>query len=221
MKLLRISIPNLNTYCGLIFFIFCIFGCADNKKGQALVFIQTKVLDSIPSGSGILAMNNDSVYIVGDDATAVYNLNLSNFQYNKISLTGMDTALYRESKADKHDFESTAVIGWKGNKYLVAFGSGSDLTKRDSLLLLNLSNIEDQQILSLTNFYTRLQLETHTDSTDWNIEGSATINDNLFLLNRGNNLVIGISLSRFLEYLFHPGSPFPPCQLHPGQITFD
>lgn len=210
MKMLRILVLNLNRYGGFIFFIFCLVRCAENKKGEDLVFIQTKVLDSIPSGSGIVSMDNDSVYIVGDDATAVYALNLTDFQYKKIPLTGLQTNLFRESKSNKHDFESTTLIDWKNNQYLLAFGSGSGLASRDSLLLLKLSNPEDQQIVSLTDFYTRLRSETLTDSTQWNIEGSAAINDSLFLLNRGNNLIIVISLSRFLEYLFHPGSPFPP-----------
>ena len=210
MKVLRNRFLNLNRCGGLIFFIFCLFGCAENRNGKNLVFTQAKVLDSIPSASGIVSMNNDSVYIVGDDATAVYLLNLKDFQYQKVPLTGLERNLYRESKTNKHDFESTTLIDWKGNKYLLAFGSGSNLNTRDSLLLLNVSNKDDQQIVSLKDFYTRLRFVTHTDSTQWNIEGSATINDNLFLLNRGNNLIIVTSLSRFLEYVFQPGFPFPP-----------
>src|SRR4029078_3122865 len=73
---------------------------------------------------------------------------------------------------------------------------------------------KDQQIVPLRDFYSKLRIITRTDGTEWNIEGSAVITDSLYLLNRGNNLIIIIRVSSFLEYLFQSGVEFPAIRYY-------
>jgi len=121
---------------------------------------------------------------------------------------------YREPKPVKHDFESATLINWNDKEYLLAFGSGSNLTTRDSLLLFNIADNKDQRILSLRNFYLQLLKLTSIDSLQWNIEGTTVIGDDLILLNRGTNLMIQLKLNDFLTYIFNSGSSFPKIIFH-------
>ena len=201
--------PNekLFLYFLLILFLNAV-GCSEKIKEIPLSIENYKVLDSIPSGSGIV-VKNDTAYIVGDDATGVYQLNLKNLSQLKIPISGLTYDQYREPKPVKHDFESATFINWNGKQYLLAIGSGSNLNTRDSLLLFNISENKDQRIVSLHNFYVELLHLTSTDSTQWNVEGATVIVDDLILLNRGNNLIIRLDLKDFLNYLFYPDSSFP------------
>ena len=103
-------------------------------------------------------------------------------------------------------------MDYNGKQYILAFGSGSAGIVRDSMLLLNMSDFEDQKIVSLSRFYQNLRQVTNTDSTQWNIEGAAVVMPHLFLCNRGNNLIIKIRTSDFMNYLYDTGSVFPPLE---------
>jgi len=111
--------------------------CQQNEK-QLLTIQSEKILDSLPSGSGMIIKNNIA-FIVSDDGTGIYQLNLSNFRQNKIPITGLPFDEYREPKPVKHDFESICLANWNGIEYFIAFGSGSNSVSRDSMLIMNTS----------------------------------------------------------------------------------
>lgn len=183
-----------------------------------LCIVEKKVLDSIPSGSGIV-IKDDTGYIIGDDATGIYMLNLKTYEQQKISLAGFDYNLYREPKPVKRDFECATLVSWKGDEYLLAFGSGSN-TSRDSMLMVSTSDLTGNKVISLQKFYSRLQILTRTDSGAWNIEAATAVKDLLILFNRGNNLIIKFKFSDFISYLFDHNAPFPAIVYHRIRLPF-
>jgi hypothetical protein len=198
---------DLRSFLLFVILLFCV-SCRDNIPG--LVIDDAKQLDSIPSGSG-LVIRNDSAYIIGDDATGLYQLNLDDLKFRKIPLPGFSLTEYRKAKDNKHDFESLAILDL-GNDYLAAFGSGSKRWTRDSILLVNTDNLNDTKILSVHGFYKALQAVTQTDSLQWNIEGATVAGDHMYLCNRGNNMLIQFQLKDLA--LFQPGSPLPEIKTY-------
>ena len=192
---------------------FTFVACRNKNKGDSLTIETETVLDSVPSGSA-LAIHNDTVYIIGDDATGVYTLNLEDYSYQKIAIPGFLYSEYREPKDTKRDFEAAGIIEWQNSKYLCAFGSGSKKNLRDSLLLFNLDDHNNQRIFSLSGFYSELQRQTATDPTHWNVEGATVVGGNLVVCNRGNNMIILVRLQEFLEYLLDNKSAFPQIAFH-------
>ncbi len=118
-------------------------GCREKPHTTMLIIEEEKLLDSIPSASGIV-IDGDMAWIVGDDATGVYRLNLTSYQQHKISLLGFSAEQYRLPKPVKPDFECANLVNWNNKQYLVAFGSGSLAPYRDSILLLNIADDNDQ-----------------------------------------------------------------------------
>lgn len=180
----------------------------NQHSNNGLTVEYERTFDSIPSASG-LAIRGDSAYIVSDDGTGIYQINLQNFNQNKIEIKGLPFNQYREAKPVKHDFESACFVKWQDKEYLMAMGSGSNSPSRDSLLIVNISDYGDQRIISLDEFYKQLQLKTHTDTTQWNIEGLTVSGNNLIMANRGNNLLISCDVRDFFSWLMASGAHFP------------
>jgi hypothetical protein len=181
--------------------------CKQDRNNEVVIESQ-RLFDSIPSASGV-AIKNDTAFIVCDDGTAIYQVNLTNFQQNKISLRGLSINEYREPKPIKHDFESACFVKWQGKEYLMALGSGSNSGSRDSLLTVNTLDHNDQKIISLHEFYMHLQLLTRTDSTEWNIEAVTVVDTNIVIANRGNNLLMVFNAHEMISYFLESGKPFP------------
>jgi len=193
-----------------MFILVLVVGLTHCKQGSGngLTIEYKKTFDSIPSASG-LAIRGDSAYVVCDDGTGIYQINLRNFHQRIIEIKGLPFNQYREPKPVKHDFESACFVKWQGKDYLMAMGSGSNSTSRDSLLIVNISDYRDQRIISLDQFYKQLQSKTHTDTTQWNIEGLAVSGNNLIMANRGNNLLISCDVGEFFSWLMRSNSHFP------------
>ena len=184
-------------------------GCSGDGKPGQMQLVDSLTLRGIPSGSGMAVAFNDSVYIVGDDATSLYVAGQATFRHREIRLASIPRGMYREAKTVKHDFESAAVINVEGSQFLLAFGSGSQTPGRDSLLLVNLRDPDRQVSFSLSQFYDSLRTQTSTSKAMWNIEGSAVNGHNLLLVNRGNNVLIRLDADAFLHFILHPGNPMP------------
>jgi len=209
---------KLTFYC--ILTTLFLFGCRQADTND-LIIESSKKFDSIPSASGI-AVSKDTAYIITDDGTGIYTINIKTFSTGKIRVKGFDYQLYREDKSSKHDFEGACFVKWNGKDYLVAIGSGSDEKSRDSLLILNIGDHSEQHIMSLRPFYNQLQKLTSTPAQQWNIEGIAEADNRLILVNRGNNLVIQCNKNVFFDWLFNSIKPFPKIeyqQLHLPSIN--
>jgi hypothetical protein len=173
-----------------------------------LNLLSQKTYDKIPSGSGI-TIHNNTAYIIGDDATNVFLLELKSGKQSKIPIARLNTLIYREEKPVKHDFESAVIADWKGQNYLLAIGSGSKAIVRDSMMLLNIANPADCKLFSLTQLYHYLQTKTNIPANQWNIEGATIVDGKLILANRGTNTLISIELNAFLSWVQTPTTDFP------------
>lgn len=191
--------------------------CREKQPIQMLIIEEEKLLDSIPSASGI-AIENDTMWIVGDDATSVYRLNLTSFEQQQIPLKGFPSEQYRLPKPIKHDLECANLISYNNKQYLLAFGSGTLEPYRDSVLLMNINDTADQQFISVQPFYKELQRLTGTDSTQWNVEGSTLAGDSLIISNRGSNLLISFHADSLMHYLLFAGVPVPAIDFHKANL---
>lgn len=188
-------------------------GCSEENSTPLLQIVEEKILEGIPSGSGIV-IKNDLAYIIGDDATGVYQLNLENYEHKKIAIVGMHFQEHREPREVKHDFESAGLFTWERAEYLLAFGSGSSSPSRDSLLMVKFADPLDTKIVSLQKFYEHLNAATGSATAHFNLEGATVVGDRLILLNRGNNYLIKMKLNDFTQYLVDSAAPIPEIEYH-------
>jgi len=203
--------------CGSLL-VLLLLACRQGHNNQLVIEFE-KTFDSIPSASG-LAIKGNTAYIVCDDATGIYQINLQDFRQNKIALKNLPFEIYQEPKPIKHDFESACFITWKAKEYLVAFGSGSNSNSRDSLLMLNINETSDQRTISLHEFYRQLQILTKTDSTQWNIEGVTVAGSSMVIVNRGNNLMLVCNVNDLFAFLISSNVPFPQVKHHQLKLPF-
>lgn len=204
----------MHLYKALFYFLICGLSCiccaCNRNTGQLSLQVEKIVeLDSLPSGSGMV-VSGDTAWIIGDDATGVYRLSLSDYNYIKIPNGQYDSTLYRIPKPVKPDFEAAAMGQWKGWDYLLAFGSGSVPVYRDSLLVVDTRQATITTKVSLSGFYTALKYRHGLDSATLNIEGAATTNKYLYLLNRGRNLLFRIDRKTFEQYISAPDDEHIP-----------
>src|SRR5512138_2900056 len=85
-------------------FVILMIGCRQHANKKLIIEFE-RVFDSIPSVSGI-ATKRDTIYMVCDDGTGIYKVNIQNFVQSKIPIKGFLSNQYREAKSVKHDFES-------------------------------------------------------------------------------------------------------------------
>lgn len=194
-----------------VFFLFLLWSGCRHLPGNNLIVENEKLFDSIPSASGI-AIKNEIAYIVSDDGTGIYKIDLKNFHQEKIPIAGLAFNEYREDKSIKHDFESACFATWQNREYLVAIGSGSG-SARDSMLMLNTGDYADQKIYSLKRFYQQLLLTTSTDSAQLNMEGLTIAGDSLIFLNRGNNLMLTCNVHDFFSFLVNGSNRIPEIRV--------
>lgn len=206
----RYSITNF-ILCLSILLAWGLHACRNSTK-KGLEIISRQVLDSVPSGSGI-AIEGNTAYIVGDDATHIFQLYLGTLRTGRLPIRCFDTTLYREPKPVKHDFESATLVTWKDQTYLLAIGSGSLSPARDSAMIFNISNPADCNIYSLADLYRYLQRQAHTDTAHWNIEGATVAGNKLILANRGNNSLLVLHVDSFMDWSQTPSGNFPTAEI--------
>jgi len=178
----------------------------ETMSGKLTAVVEkTIVLDSIPSGSG-LAKVDQHLYIISDDSPYFFQLDLQYQLQQKIGIkNGPKSKEYRIPKKIKPDYESLATAQINGAPFLLAFGSGSLSPTRDSLLLINLADLKNPQTYDLTHLYYLIKGAANLPEAELNMEGSAIIGEDLFLFNRGQNVMIQTNWARLL--LFLKGGP--------------
>ena len=131
----------------------------------------------ISCASGLVYRGN-SLFIISDNSSFLYEYHLLEKELNKIKL-------YVDSqenipKKDKYDFESIVL---KGNK-LHLFGSGST-SKREKGITYNLKTktIEEKD---LSKLYKNIKQTNSISDEDLNIEGALFHNEKWHLFQRGN-----------------------------------
>jgi hypothetical protein len=177
---------------------------------------QETMLDSIPSGSGIV-LYEDHLYIVGDDAPFVYKYSIGDHKVTKIRINGLSDSSFKIPKPVKPDLEAALVLRLNDQDHLLAFGSGSMSPTRDSMLLLNLANPAEQRMLPMGEAYEKMRKETSAPAGQWNIEGATLITDHLLLLNRANNHIISVRPEEFVDFV-NGKKPFPSVTYNPIKL---
>jgi hypothetical protein len=143
-----------------------------------LELLDHKELNDFPSGSGIEYVDN-TVYIVGDDATSILVTNKRWKVRDTIKL--FEGGQKRIPKNHKSDLEATTALQLDNENFLLVMGSGS-LEPRNKGILVNLKN---QKIKSFDTsvFYQRIK---DMGVADLNIEGAVQVHEFLVLCNRAN-----------------------------------
>lgn len=203
--------------CCILLFVLFVSGCKQNSN-PGLTIEHKQLFDSIPSASGI-AIKGTTAFIISDDGTGIYTIDLTNYRQTKIQLSGLPFNVYREDKSIKHDFEAACFAKWQNKEYLVAIGSGSG-GARDSMLMMNTGNYADQKIYSLEKFYKQILSTTTIDSSQLNIEGLTIAGDSIVFLNRGNNLLITCSAGTFFSFILNEQDSLFPVTCRKVQLPF-
>lgn len=185
----------------LIFLSLLAVNCKNQAPILTIAIENSKLLEHIPSGSGLAYIASHS-YIISDDSPYLFQLDDQFEVVRKIGITKGFDRLERIEKPLKPDYESLAVYEHNGGLFLYGFGSGSLAGKRDSLVVINTDKDAEVKIYELKSFYEHLEeLVGGINRERLNIEGAVMHNDNLYLLNRGNNAVIKVGLDAFNSFI--------------------
>jgi hypothetical protein len=147
-----------------------------NSHAQDISLIKTTHLSHYPSAS-TLEFHQGKLYVIGDDATQALILDKEHALVDSIRLFP-GSLKKRISKKTKADIESTIIVNSDDSDYLVAFGSLSS-RRRNQVLWVDLQDGKWKKTSTFTM--------SHSDIDEWNIEGTALVNDRLLLTNRANN----------------------------------
>ena len=131
----------------------------------------------ISCASGLVYRGN-SLFIISDNSSFLYEYHLLEKELNKIKLC-VDSQ-ENIPKKDKYDFESIAL---KGNK-LHLFGSGST-SKREKGITYNLKTKTIKE-KDLSKLYKNIKQTNSISDEDLNIEGALFHNEKWHLFQRGN-----------------------------------
>lgn len=176
--------------------IFLTFACKMSPKNFQLIVHQPITFDQIPSGSGMVVLD-ESIFIISDDSPSLFQLNKEFKIVGRTELTPGYADVLRIEKPVKPDYECLAVFEHDGGPVLYGFGSGSLAEKRDSLVIIDpkQGKIETH---TLTRFYNKLELLAGGEGREkLNIEGAVIHQDNLYLLNRGTNAIYRTNIIAF------------------------
>ena len=158
-------------------------------------------LDAIPSGSGLVKAGK-YFYLISDDSPFFFKLDSGFNVIEKNAIPNHQKSTdYRIPKLNKPDYESASLGEINGEEYLLAFGSGSKSPERDSLLIVNLNDPKSAQTYSLRPFYDLIKTQANLTDEDINVEGSTIIGEDLFLFNRGKNVLIQTNWAKIIIFL--------------------
>lgn len=173
-------------------------GCID-KEGMKLSITKRHTLDKISAASGIVMLNHD-YFIIADNSPWLFRLNEQYQITEKIPVASLEHLTGDHiPKEYKSDFEALTLFN-HGQEMLL-FGSGSKSPERDTVVSIAL---KDGQIAAIERFtlgklYAQLKAETGLKDSELNIEAAVTIGKELYLFNRGVNLIIKYDLTAFLH----------------------
>jgi hypothetical protein len=147
----------------------------NQSVAQKIKLLKKTHLPGYPSASS-LEIYKDKLYVIGDDAQSIFILNKEHVLLDSIHLFTSPTK--RIDRELKTDLESSIILSQNGKDYLVAFSSFST-PNRNKIIFIELNNTHSQprQIIDSIK---------ETSLNEINIEGAASLNDQLVLSNRAN-----------------------------------
>lgn len=189
-------------------------------------------IEGIGAASGLF-INDDLLYIIGDNSGYLNQYNVKTGVLNKIQIlpTSDLRPLENIPKAQKPDFEVLCNFG----NTLYILGSGSR-PERNLLIEYDLATGK-VSTNNLSKIYERLKTISSIDDQNFNIEGAIFTGEEWFLFNRGNGLnskngIFKISARKLMDTgtaSFHPialpnikhiNASFTDAILHNGDIYF-
>jgi hypothetical protein len=158
-------------------------------------------LQEVPAASGIERIGND-FYAVGDNSPWLYMLDSQYKVINKYHVSpGSPVTDEALPKNIKPDFEAITTVEFDNKKELWIFGSGSKSPSRDLLVRFDYVKNTLVKTYSLTEFYREIVSTCNLGDGMLNLEAAASSGKSLFLLNRGDNLVLQYDLKAMMDYL--------------------
>jgi len=168
--------------------------------------IKIECIPAIPSASGI-AYIKPYVFIIGDDSNFLFVLDEAWKIIAKVQLYSATEfkSEGRIRKKYKKDLEGLTKINLKGNEYVLAMGSGATAAREDAYLIQAVPPFA-VTALNLSRFYSILSNEIfQLGSHKLNVEGIASDDENLYLLQRGNisgcNSMLSMKTEDLLSFL--------------------
>ncbi len=156
--------------------IILIVSIQNSCIGQELKLLKTTHFSHYPSSSTI-AIYNDRMYIIGDDAPSMLIVDLNHKILDSARLFSSKTK--QIDKDEKADVESSFLFKKNHKTYLVALSSFSTKTRNKYLLLDLTEKTKSPKIKTQKNFSIQ-------GVKDVNIEGAAWMNKHLIMINRAN-----------------------------------
>lgn len=200
-----------------VFMLILFMACENKHENFSIRITEVYLTNAVSSGSGI-AVQKDSVFIVGDDVNYLTAINIENRAARNIPFDTNATT-DRIPRSIKHDLESCTLAEINDQTYLLAFGSGGITPQRDSLFGLNRANEGQNFKISLVRLYDSISQEAGLQKAELNIEGAAMAGKNLLLFNRGKNFIVIIPWTEMADYISHPEiAKVPSIKILPVQL---
>lgn len=186
---------------GFVLIILMTTAC---HQGLKIEILHSQELN-VPSASGI-ATSENGYFAIGDDSPFLFFLD-KDFNVSSKSPVYSLEKLEGETipKKFKPDFEAMEMIS---ENEIIVFGSGSLSPERDVFLMITLGDSIAVKEYNITPFYQELKNLPILDHQELNIEGVAFRDGQLYLFNRGRNVVFAFVYSEFVQYL-EGSKPFP------------
>ncbi|SIS99294.1 hypothetical protein SAMN05421766_106149 [Zobellia uliginosa] len=169
-----------------------------NRPLLELEVIDTTLLENVPSASGI-TKTGDQFFVIGDDSPYLFKVDEDGRVLDKSLI--YSTELLdgnRLDKVKKPDFEALESVN---ENEILAFGSGAKSPERDIFLHITLNDNINVSTYQISEFYDHLRKHDALDGAHLNIEGVAVYHENIYLFNRGKNLIFIFDYSDLLDYL--------------------
>ena len=161
--------------------------------------------DNLPSASGVEIYQN-KIYLVADDLPWLFEMNFEGDILHRFQLSGISRIENgRTPKNIKADFESMAIVQQNGRDYFLILSSGSTRDKRDTAYLFSPESKKVVAKKNLRLWYRSIKEKSGMGNDDEiNIEGTAIVDDKIYVAHRGNvsgNFIAASPLKDFLNYL--------------------
>lgn len=174
-------------------------GCTQRPAIEVAV-LSRQPMKGVPSASGLEILDN-TLYVIGDNSPWLFKMSPSYKVEDRKPIApfeGLQDGVIPKDR--KQDFEAMACAENKDGRELLIFGSGSKSPERDRLVSVQLGKGEVTPY-SLEQFYRKLKDSAQLGDEDLNIEGAVIKGDELFLFNRGENLILKYRLKALRAYL--------------------
>ena len=180
-------------------------------EGPKVTVDEIRELKGVASASGI-EETAAGIYVIGDDTPYIFLLDEELqvrekyllFPGNKIT-----DSIYEKSV--KPDLEALCKLDEAGEINWL-FGSGSGYPERDILLEFKTTREPKTVEFSLVEFYDGLRKVAELSENELNIEAAVVVQNDLYLFNRGENIIFRLKVSEFQKFLKNQGS-FPKPEI--------